>query len=148
MRPNVRWVLPAGLLSVLLLSGCATVSEAKHKAIEPYTKEETGVKGLYRITLTDSAVKRLAVETAPVRRASAKGGAVRSVIPYAGLIYAPDGSTWTYTNPEPLLYIRVPITVANIDGDRVFLRSGPKAGTPVVIAGAAELVGIEFGLGK
>lgn len=147
MRSKTGWAL-AALLSVVVLSGCAEVSESKHKAVEPYSKEKIGDAGLYRVTLAESAVKRLDLKTALVQQAKATSGAIRTVIPYAGIIYDLNGETWTYTSPEPLLYVRERIRVDYIDGDLAFLFEGPKLGTAVVITGAAELYGIEFGLGK
>ena len=73
-------------------------------------------------------------------------GQVRTVIPYAALIYGVDGDTWTYTNEEPLSYVRYPVTVDYIDGDTAVLLDGPEAGVEVVTVGAAELLGVEFGL--
>ena len=147
MRSHIRWAAAAALLAALSLSGCAEVSEAKHETVEPYTKEEIG-DGLYRVTLTASAADRLDIDTAPVKEARATGGAIRKVIPYGAIIYDINGDTWTYTSPQSLLYLRARISVDYIDGNNVFLLEGPKAGTPVVVTGAAELYGIEFGLGK
>lgn len=147
MAPMTRWSVAAGLLAALSLSACAQVSEATHKPIEPYEKEETDEKGLYRVKLTQSAADRLEIATSPVRRVQTPDGP-RKVIPYAGLVYAPDGDTWTYTTSEPLTYLRVRVTVDRIQGNRVLLKRGPRVGTLVIVAGAAELYGIEFGLGK
>lgn len=140
-------ILGAGLLMSIGLSGCAEVSEAKHKAVEPYTKEETSA-GLYRVTLTEDAIKRLDVKTRPVTQAPARTGVVRKVIPYESLIYDLNGATWTYTSPEALHFIREAIRVDYIEKGLVYLLDGPEVGTQVVVAGAAELYGIEFGLGK
>ena len=150
MRSPIRRTLAAALLTALSLSlaGCTEVSEAKHTTVEPYTKEETGSAGLYRVTLTESAIKRLDVKTSPVVEARAKSGALRKVIPYAAVIYDLNGDTWTYTNPEPFRYVREAVEIDYIEAGSLYLLEGPKVGTQVVIAGAAELYGIEFGLGK
>lgn len=68
------------------------------------------------------------------------------VVPYSAVMYHFDGSTWTYTNPEPFVYVRESITIDHIDGDVAFLSEGPPAGTTVVTVGAAELYGVEFGV--
>lgn len=148
MPSKIRWGLAAASLALVPLSGCAEVSEAKHSTVEPYTKEETAVSGLYRVKLAKSAVERLDIKLGAVTRARTKNGAIRKEIPYAAIIYDLNGETWVYTNPEPLLYVREGIRVEYIDGERAFLLEGPKLGTLLVIAGAAELYGIEFGLGK
>ena len=57
------------------------------------------------------------------------------------MLYDPNGDTWVFTNPEPLVFVRAPITVDIIEGERGrVLSDGPPAGTPVVTVGAAELL--------
>lgn len=69
------------------------------------------------------------------------------VVPYAAVIYGVHGETWVYTNPEPLVYVRAPVTVEYIEGDLAVLLEGPPVGTAVVTAGGAELFGAESGVG-
>ena len=74
------------------------------------------------------------------------GAQTRKVVPSGAVLYDAQGKTWVYTNPEPLVYVRHPITVDYFDGDRVILSSdGPATGTTVVTVGAAELFGAEYG---
>ena len=75
-------------------------------------------------------------------------GKSQKVIPYAAVLYDPHGNTWTYTNPEPLVFVRHRIDVEFIEGDRAVLREGPAVGTTVVTAGAAELFGVEQKFGQ
>jgi hypothetical protein len=75
------------------------------------------------------------------------GGGMKKIIPYASVIYDLHGETWTYTNPEPLVYIRQPITVDYIEGDLAILLEGPPVDTEVVTVGVAELFGAESGVG-
>lgn len=96
--------------------------------------------GVNRITLTADAAKRIDVTTAP---AESDGG--NTVIPYAAVLYDPNGQTWTYTSPKPRVFIRADITVDRIDGDRAILAKGPAPGTAVVTVGAPELWGVEYG---
>ena len=65
---------------------------------------------------------------------------------FAALLYDADGRSWAYTNPTPLTFVREPVTVDRVDGDRAYLRSGPAPGTAVVTVGAAELLGVEYGV--
>ena len=73
---------------------------------------------------------------------------LRKVVPYASVIYDLQGDTWTYANPEPLAFVRHRIIVDYIDGDLAFLLDGPPVGTAVVVVGAAELLGVELGVGQ
>jgi hypothetical protein len=66
------------------------------------------------------------------------------VIPYDAVIYAADGKTFTYTSPKPLNYVRAPITVTDIRGNKAYLSAGPPAGTAVVTVGSQELFGTEY----
>jgi biotin carboxyl carrier protein len=74
-------------------------------------------------------------------------GKDRLTIPYAALIYTPDGATWVYTSPEPLVYVRHRIKVDYIEGDLVVLSEAPPVGTAVVTDGSVELYGAEFKVG-
>ena len=74
--------------------------------------------------------------------------APQKVIPYAALLYDLYGKTFAYTNPEPLVFIRQPVTVDYIDGDVAVLMDGPSVGTAVVTVGVAELYGADTGIGK
>jgi hypothetical protein len=74
-------------------------------------------------------------------------GAPRKVIPYSALIYDEHGKAWTYTSPGALVFVREPVEIEYIEGDSVVLTEGPAVGTPVVTLGAAELLGVESGIG-
>lgn len=104
---------------------------------------------LNRVVLTEQAVERLAIKTGQARMALVpRSRAQRLTVPYAAVIYDADGGTWTYTNPEPLVYVRHRISVDYINQDLAVLTDGPSPDTAVVVAGAAELFGAEFGVGK
>lgn len=75
-------------------------------------------------------------------------GSPRKVIPYTAVIYDLAGETWAYTSPEPLVFVRHPISVDYVGGDLAVLSDGPPSGAAVVTVGAAELYGTEFGVGK
>jgi hypothetical protein len=78
---------------------------------------------------------------------SGSGGS-RKIIPFAAVIYEPNGTTWVYTNPETLIFIRQPIVIDYIEGGLAVLFEGPEAGIAVVTVGAAELFGAETGVSK
>ena len=138
-----------GLLALLAVAGLAVAacSDSKSEAekVPAATMEEVADGEIGRITLTDLAAKRLDIQTATIDEGT--GGAALQV-PFAAVIYQPDGTSWVYANPEGLVYHREPIEIDRIDGDVALLTSGPSAGTPVVTVGASELWGFEFGVGK
>jgi hypothetical protein len=75
-------------------------------------------------------------------------GMQRQVIPYSAVLYDLNGETWVYTNPEPLVFVRQPVSVDYIEGDLAVLSDGPPAGTQVATVGVAELYGADTGVGK
>lgn len=140
-------VLGAAIALILSALGPADgESTGAASPVAPATVEKVEGSDIARVTLTAQAAERLDLQTAEAATESV-AGRQRLVIPYSSIIYDADGGTWTYTNPEPLVYERAAISIDSIDGDRVLLLEGPPAGTPVVVVGAAELFGAEFGVG-
>lgn len=139
-----RWMLVA-LMAVgsLQLSACReTAADAAAEVEHAATVEVVKGTNLHRVILDAKAGERLGIETARVRDAKAA-----KVIPYSSVLYDPQGRTWTYTNPEPLTFVRHRIHIDFIKGDMAVLSDGPAAGTEIVTVGAAELYGTEFGVG-
>lgn len=141
MRCDRRWTTGLLIVSGVLLSACAAVEEEEPveqaAVVEPIEGTE-----LARLILTPEAVERLDIKASAVRETDGS----ETMIPYAAVFYTAAGDTWTYTNPEPLTYIRAPIVIDHIDRDQVFLSDGPPSGTAVVTQGAAELYGTESGV--
>lgn len=143
----------------LPLSACAQTSTSSAPAGEsPAKVEKIGDTGVSRLTLTEKAVERLAIETKPVGvgaagpapsdASSGRPAETGTVVPYAALLYQPDGATFVYTSPGPRTYVRNAVVVKDIVGQQVLLTTGPPVGTAVVTTGAAELWGTEFKIGK
>ena len=70
------------------------------------------------------------------------------VIPFSAILYDIQGGTWVYENSTPLIFIRRRVELSNVENGIAVLRRGPAAGTMIVIEGAAELFGTEFGGAK
>ena len=83
----------------------------------------------------------------PVKFSRPESSSMRKVVPYSAVLYDARGNAWLYTSPEPLVFVRQPITVDFVEGERAVLKEGPAAGTPVVKTGAAELFGVEHKIG-
>jgi hypothetical protein len=126
-----------------LLAGCQQGSAANNEP-EPAVVETIAGSEAHRLVLTGEAVQRLGIKTETLTAATAGGPAV---IPMSAVFYDPDGSTWTYTNPEPKTYIRERVTIVKVENDRATTSSGPAAGTAVVVVGSAELLGTENRVG-
>ena len=147
MRLIIRCLVVVILIGAgLQLAACAQTPQATASAEEPAYIEPSDEEGISRVVVTEPAAKRLDIQMAPVGEEQVNG-TQRTVIPYAAVLYDLHGATWVYTEPEPLTYVREPITVERIEGDRAILVDGPPAGTAVVTVGVAELYGIEFEVG-
>jgi hypothetical protein len=141
MRWIVGLLLLAGLVAVLIAAGPQSDSdEAGGSADEPAQVEPIAGTDVSRVRLSADAARRLGIETAAVERR----GRQRTVIPYDAVLYDPEGHTFTYTSPKPLVFVRHAINVGRIAGDRAVLTGGPPPGTAVVTVGSQELFGTEF----
>jgi hypothetical protein len=149
MRHSKRWLAILGLLiAIPQLSACTqTSAEAESGGAEPAKVEHVeGSEDVSRLTLTPKAVERLGIKTTPLSEATV-AGKKRKVVPYGAVLYDADGKTSVYVSSAANTYMREPITVDYIEGDRAVLTSGPAAGTAIVTVGAAELYGTETGVG-
>ena len=135
------FIVGLAIAAAVFAAGCGS-SGSKEEVGDAQPAKVTPIKGtdLSRVTLSADAAKRLGIATAVI----AAQGSDRKVIPYDAVIYAADGQTFTYTSPKPLTYVRAPITVTDIRGDKAYLSAGPPAGTAVVTVGSQELFGTEY----
>jgi len=144
-RASFALTLLVGVLVGPPEPGAANPTEAAAAASagRPARLEAIDGSTIKKITLTPKAAQRLDIQTAQVRQ-DASG---RKVVPYAAVVYDKDGSTWVYTNPQPLTYIRHAIIVELISGDDAVLKEGPDVGMQVATTGAPQLYGAEKGVG-
>ena len=141
MSRSIALALLMGTLS-LPLAACTQVEEYESTYSPTTVKPIKGAKDdIQQVAFTADAARRAGVRTAKV---AARGR--RTSIPYAALIYNEEGATYTYVSPKPLVFMREPIDVDRIAGDRVVLRHGPPVGTAVVTTGAPEVYSAEFGV--
>lgn len=149
MKLENRWSVLVALLATLSLAGCTKAVDTPQSADAPKAEDSGPAKVEHlegdepaRVTLAESAAKRLDIQTAAVESVS-DGGKQMSVVPYAAVLYDTNGDTWMYVNTSPLVYLRHHITVDHMNGDQAVLSNAPPVGTKVVIVGAAELFGSE-----
>jgi hypothetical protein len=133
MRHRNRWAACA--VTVMALAGCGT-TQATTDSEPPARVEAISGSEVSKLTLTADAVDRLGIRTEPAATS----------IPLSAVLYDKDGKTWAFTNPEPGVYIRQPVTIAKVADQVATLASGPPAGTAVVTIGGAELLGTEYGV--
>ena len=138
MTPRVLATGVALVVSALGVSACA---EVESNLVEVYPYEVKPVKGtdLSRVSMTDETAARIDLQTVKVRV-----NGERKVVPHHALIYNPDGDVFVYTKPKAETYIREPIEVVRVNGDRAVLSDGPRSGTTIVTTGSAELLATEY----
>jgi hypothetical protein len=133
------------LLAAVSLAACAP-SPTPHPVVEPAVVEPLD-GGVARITLTERAAERIALEIDVSRLAPVTGErAPRLVVPFSSVFYTSDGAAWVYRSLQPLVFVREPISVASVVDGFAVLSEGEE-GMTVVTVGAAELYGAESGLG-
>jgi hypothetical protein len=146
-----RWMLASLSFAALLIVACSETS-AEEPKVAPAKVEPIEGSKIARVTLVESASDRLGIQIAPVRemliapRRTKTSPELRKVIAYSAVIYDTTGAAWLYTNPQPLAYIRQPISIEYSEGDITVLLAGPPTGMQVVVVGAAELYGAETGV--
>jgi hypothetical protein len=159
-----RWIA-AGLVAIGLgLAGCsadAGTGTGVDTTADSTVQDIPGTD-VKQVTLTEHAARRLGIKTVTVggsvplvaRRGPAATASTAprvTVVPYSAVIYAPDGSSWVYTVPRPLTYVRervVVVVVRGAKGDEAVLSAAPPAGTTIVTTGVVELYGTELGIGN
>jgi hypothetical protein len=70
------------------------------------------------------------------------------VVPLSAIVRDMSGGAWVYEQTDSVKFARRRVELARVVGSRAVLARGPRKGTRVVTAGAAELFGTEFGAGK
>jgi hypothetical protein len=127
---SVRVVLALGAAA---LAGCTEVESESETGYEPSKLRKTHVE------FTPEGAKRTGLRTENVERTGR-----RVSVPYAALLYDPEGKTYVYTSPKELHYVKAEVRVARVESGRVVLARGPPPGTRVVTTGAAEVYGTEL----
>ena len=129
--------------ATLALHGCSGKSEASRSPAPKHAAVVDVGEGISRITLSTEAVKRLRLEfVSPTKHGE------KLTLPYKAMLYDANGKEWVYVSESPTTFKRMAMTVSTVDGDTVHYTAGPQPEQQVVTWGAAELFGIEFGVGK
>ena len=139
-RPMI-WML-AGLVVVSMMTAACGSPASKPAAEAAVTVDKIEGSDLKKLTLSEHAAQRLGLTTTEV---SASGS--ETTVPYSAILYDKKGATWAYTNPEGLVFVRAEVTVDDVARGVAYVDAGPDAGTKVVTVGAAELWGVETGVG-
>lgn len=146
MNKIKNWLVVVLLIMGVLVSACSPKVASAEK-VPPSKTEAVEGSEFKRVILTEKAVERLDIQTAPVHTEQVNGRE-QKVIPYAAVFYGLNGETWAYTNPEPLVYMRELVVIDHIDSDMAVLLEGPEVDTQVVTVGVSLLYGAEVGVSK
>jgi len=139
-----RFSRSTALLIIVVVAGLAGCGRTTTPASQPPPAHVTeGSHGTVSVVLTSQGAQRAGIQTAVAARGALRG---QAVIPYSALLYQSDGSSVIYTVTGPLTYTLVPVAVASIQGNDVYL-TGLAPGTAVVTVGVEELLGVQDGVG-
>jgi len=138
MKPKNLLLLLFVTVIALSLAACGP-KPTTAEIIPPSSVEKIEGSDLQKVKLTEKAAERIGVQTVP-----AEG----MVVPYSAVIYDIDGTTWIYTNPEPLTFVRAQVVIDRIEGDQAFLAQELETDAPVVTVGVMEIYGAETGVSK
>jgi hypothetical protein len=122
-------------------AGCAEIESVAAEPYEPAALESTGPDKPARVTLTEEAVDRVALQTTEVK---ALGKDL--TVDHAALVFDKAGKPWVFSVVGPRTYVRATVTIKEVQDNVVTLSAGPPAGTQVVTVGAIELWGAELGI--
>lgn len=139
MKPKNLFLLLFVTVMALSLAACGPKPTTTEKPPPPAILETVEGSELQRVILTEKAAERIGVQTVP---------AEKTVVPYSAVIYDIDGTTWIYTNPAPLTFIRAQVVIDRIEGDQAFLAEELGTDAPVVTVGVMEIYGAETGVSK
>ncbi len=70
------------------------------------------------------------------------------VLPWSAILYDIHGGSWVYVKNASQVYSRRRVEISHIVADSAVVIRGVSEGDEVVVAGAAEIFGTEFGVGK
>lgn len=138
-----RTTFVAAVAVALVLGGCSEDPVEVTKSV-PAVVDTLAGRAEKQVTLTKDAAERIAVATGAVSSGSGAG----KIVPYGAVIYDPDGLAWAYVLKAENVFVREPLGIDRIEGDRAYLNAGPAVGTKVAVVGVAELYGAETGIGK
>jgi hypothetical protein len=142
-RTTVRRAIVGCIVTIAVVTsaGCAEIESVTAEPYEPAALESTGPDKPARITLTDEAVDRVALQTTEVKTLGKD-----LTVDHAALVYDKAGKPWVFTVIGPRTYVRTAIGIKETQDGLVILSAGPPAGTQVVTVGAIELWGAELGI--
>lgn len=70
------------------------------------------------------------------------------IVPFSAILYDIHGGTWVYVKTMPQVYVRRRVELHHVTDGLAVLARGPSENTEVVVTGAMEIFGTEFGGGK
>lgn len=147
MKQPRRWLVTGAIAIALPVTACRK-HDVPYHADDPVRVEAVEGSNLKRLTLTGRAIEQLDLKTTEVREQQvSRSRSPRKVVPYAAVIYDPQGQAWIYTSPSPRTFIRHKVDIAYVEGDLAVLNGGPPTGTAVASRAVAELYGADFGVG-
>ena len=115
---------------------------AKPVAAPPSAAPATGTVDLYYEV---DAAALLAGQRVQLDIAVKGSEAPRLVLPWSAVLFDPQGGAWVYEQTAPQTFTHRRVSILRVSGTEAVLEAGPAVGATIIITGAAELFGAEFG---
>ena len=120
----------------------AAVLSAKPVAAPPSATPAAGTVDLFYEV---DAAALLAGQRVQLDIAVKGSEAPRLVLPWSAVLFDPQGGSWVYEQTAPQTFTHRRVSILRVTGTDAVLEAGPAAGATIIITGAAELFGAEFG---
>lgn len=143
--PQLKLTVPAAI-SVLGADARETAMSATPVAVPFATSANPLVSELYYVLGAGAPGLRPGLKVGV--SLPTKGSEDNLVVPASAILYDVHGNTWVYENTGAQAFMRRRVELLRIVGADAILGRGPKTGAKIVITGAMELFGTEFGAGK
>lgn len=132
------------LIMPLVLLSCVKRAPIHPKVQSAQVEKLSELGAVPRIKLTEDARRRLAIKSLTFPQD--QNG--KRTIPISALLYDTSGIAWVFVETPRLEFHREQIRILQTLSDQILVASGFSDSVPVVIQGAAELIGTESGVGK
>jgi hypothetical protein len=140
----MKKIVISNFIAVLLLNACTDHKSSRTKIQPSEVLKATDPSKSATILLASEAKNRLEINS----QAFPRGKDGKQAVPISALLYDTSGFAWFFVEDSPLKFHREKVRVLKTENNQILVESSFDALLPVVIQGAAELNGIESGVGK
>jgi hypothetical protein len=140
----MNYIIFSTFIAILVFNACVGHKSSRTKIQPSEVFKAADPSKSATIQLTSEAKNRLEI----MSQAFPRGKDAKQAVPISALLYDTAGFAWFFVEDSVLRFHREKVRVLKTENNRILVESTFDASLPVVIQGAAELNGIESGVGK